>query len=234
MDKVYQSVPLDEEQQTSEKETLLWRVERRIFPRNIFKDSKIPQSSLWICHGVLLSISLALFALSYCMRYGRLSDESYTRQFSPYCKLLSIVIKYTILFMSNTFLAPAASVVRYETVRYDITPVQKMSEYIGYGPEVDAAWDHITYDVGDQMITREELDRLGLNPGSLKIKDPKTGKEGYRVGIQVFHQLHCLNLLRQDSYKDWYSHHGGDIEVEPEDLRGHLGKSFESLTRIKG
>ena len=109
-------------------------------------------------------------------------------------------------------------------MRYDITPEQKMSEYIGFGPEVDKAWDHITYDVGDQMITPEELNRLGLNPGSLKIKDPRTGKEGYRVGIQVFHQLHCLNLLRQDSYKDWYSHHGGDIEVEAMDLRGHLGK----------
>jgi hypothetical protein len=87
MDKSYHSVPLDEEQQTSEKETLLWRVERRIFPRSIFsKEAKIPQSSIWICHGVLLSISLALLALSYCMRYGRLSDASYTEQFSPYCK----------------------------------------------------------------------------------------------------------------------------------------------------
>lgn len=123
-------------------------------------------------------------------------------------------------------LAPAASIVKYQTTRYDITPMQKMTEYIGYGPEVDRAWDHITYDVGDQMITRKELDRLGLDPQSLKVKNPKTGQEGYRVGIQVFHQLHCLNLLRQSTYKEeYYSFHGGDIEVEPSDLRGHLGKS---------
>lgn len=99
------------------------------------------------------------------------------------------------------------------------------TEYVGYGADVDKAWDHITYDVGDQMINRQELDRLGLDPESLKAKDPRTGNEGYRVGVQVFHQLHCLNLLRQDSYKHYYSHHGGDIEVEAEDLRGHLGKS---------
>lgn len=100
-----------------------------------------------------------------------------------------------------------------------------MTEFVGYGPEVDKAWRHITYDVGDQMITPSELDRLGLDPNSLTVKDPKTGKEGYRVGIQVFHQLHCLNLLRQETYSEYYSHTGGDVDVPKEDLRGHLGKS---------
>lgn len=99
-----------------------------------------------------------------------------------------------------------------------------MTEYVGYGPAVDQAWDYITYDVGDQMITPGELDRLGLDRNSLKIKDPKTGQEGYRAGMQVFHQLHCLNLLRQNTYKEYYSHQGGDIAVEHADLRGHLGK----------
>lgn len=90
METVYQSVALDEEQQTSDKETLLWRVERRIFPQHVFsKDNKILQSSIWLCHGVLLSVSLALFALSYCMRYGKLSDASCASQLSPYCKLPS-------------------------------------------------------------------------------------------------------------------------------------------------
>lgn len=74
------------------------------------------------------------------------------------------------------------------------------------------------------MITREELDRLGLDPASLTIKSPKTGQVGYRVGMQVFHQLHCLNLLRQHSFKEYYSDKGGDIDVEPKDLRGHLGE----------
>jgi hypothetical protein len=77
------------------------------------------------------------------------------------------------------------------------------------------------------MITREELDRLGLDPKSLKVQHPVTGKEGYRVGIQVIHQLHCLNLLRQSTYREYYSHQGGDIEVEAEDLSGHLGKNAE-------
>ncbi|CAG2006819.1 unnamed protein product [Fusarium graminearum] len=125
---------------------------------------------------------------------------------------------------------PAAEVADFHTVRYNITPETKKTEFIGFGPDVDKAWDHVTYDVGDQMITRDELDNLGLDPSSLTIKDPKTGKTGYRVGIQVFHQLHCLNLLRQATHSDYYSHTGGDIDVEPEDLRGHLGKRLQEPT----
>ncbi|KAG8361621.1 hypothetical protein FVEN_g679 [Fusarium venenatum] len=124
---------------------------------------------------------------------------------------------------------PAEEVADFHTVRYNITPTTKETEFIGFGPEVDKAWEHVTYDVGDQMITRDELDNLGLDPSSLTIKDPKTGQKGYRVGIQVFHQLHCLNLLRQATYSDYYSHTGGDIDVEPMDLRGHLDHCIEFL-----
>jgi hypothetical protein len=122
--------------------------------------------------------------------------------------------------------APVENVASYRTVRYNITPALERTEYVGFGPDVDQAWEHITYDVGDQMITHEELQRLGLDPTSLKVTNPKTGKVGYRAGIQVFHKLHCLNLLRQETYKEYYSHTGGDIDVEPEDLRGHLGMSI--------
>jgi hypothetical protein len=125
--------------------------------------------------------------------------------------------------------APAAPIVEYKSVRYNITPVTEMTEYVGYGPKVDAAWNRVTYDVGDQSLTADEMTRLGLSLDSLKVKDPKTGDQVYRVGIQVFHQLHCLNLLRQDSYRDYYSHHGGDIEVPADDLRGHLDHCIEIL-----
>jgi Mycotoxin biosynthesis protein UstYa len=80
--------------------------------------------------------------------------------------------------------------------------------------------------VGDQMISKEELDRLGLPKDSLKIKHPKTGAEGYRAAIEVFHQLHCLNLIRQAVYRDYYKDLTGDVgEAESEaDLTGHVGK----------
>lgn len=124
----------------------------------------------------------------------------------------------------NSPTAPAADVVRYETVRYNLTPIAT-SPFVGYGPEVDAQWDYITNDVGDQMISGEEVDRLGLSRDSLKIKHPKTGVEGYRVGMEVFHQLHCLNLLRQFTWKEHYSQSGGDVAADEADLRGHVGKA---------
>ncbi len=74
------------------------------------------------------------------------------------------------------------------------------------------------------MISREEVDRLGLSPESLKITDPRTGKVGYRAAIEVFHQLHCLNLLRQFTFKDYYVNDGGDISTGDEDVRHHVGR----------
>jgi hypothetical protein len=86
----------------------------------------------------------------------------------------------------------------------------------------------LTAQVGDIMITEDERKQLGLSPDSLKIQHPKTGEWGYRAGVEVFHQLHCLNLLRQALYKDQYygkKEIGGDVGDAdgPEDLMGHLG-----------
>jgi len=78
--------------------------------------------------------------------------------------------------------------------------------------------------VGDQMISEEELDRLGLPRNSLKIKHPKTGVEGYRAAVEVFHQLHCLNLLRMRIHKDYYINIYSDIQEEEEGLQAHVGK----------
>lgn len=57
----------------------------------------------------------------------------------------------------------------------------------------------------------------------LKVKDPKTGVEGYRVGLEVFHQLHCINLLRQVTYKDWYEDISGEFKEGQKGLQMHTG-----------
>lgn len=121
-----------------------------------------------------------------------------------------------------------APIVKYETVRYNLTPLVE-GPFVGYGDEVDKAWDSIANDMGDQMISEEELNRLGLPKNSLKVKDPKTGKEGYRAAVEVFHQLHCLNLLRQYVYKDYYVNIYSDIQEEEQGLKGHVGK-FGSIS----
>ncbi|KAJ4169677.1 hypothetical protein NW754_005826 [Fusarium falciforme] len=208
MDSKYGPVPSDEEQQFEEKSLLspLPKYTQVVPP---LKRYSTHPYIVWVCHGLLLSFSLAFFVLSLILHIHQPLSVGCSQAASPY--------------------SPADVVANYRTVRYNITPTLERTEFVGYGPEVDKAWNHVTYDVGDQMITREELDRLGLDPASLTIKNPKTGQVGYRVGIQVFHQLHCLNLLRQHSFKEYYSDKGGDIDVEPKDLRGHLDHCIEVL-----
>ncbi|KAM5385744.1 hypothetical protein ACJZ2D_000943 [Fusarium nematophilum] len=203
MEASYHAVPLEEEQQTSETKSLLtaWEKYANFIP--LPSESSKHSYLIWMCHGLLLSFSLALFLLSLLANASQ----------PAVCECPQLEVPYS----------PAQSVSSYRTIRYNITPALDRTEFVGHGLEVDKAWNHITYDVGDQMISREELDQLGLDPESLTVKDPKTSQQGYRVGIQVFHQLHCLNLLRQETYKEYYSHMGGDIEVDREDLRGHLG-----------
>lgn len=58
---------------------------------------------------------------------------------------------------------------------------------------------------------------------SLKTNHPTTGEEGYRVGMEVFHHLHCLNLLRRVTYKEYYEPLGGEFAHGPEALQAHTG-----------
>jgi len=68
---------------------------------------------------------------------------------------------------------------------------------------------------------------------SLKASNTKTGVNGYRVGLEVFHQLHCLNLLRQVSFKEHYLQYGNGNFAEGEDsLRMHTGMYLEMTTAM--
>lgn len=44
-----------------------------------------------------------------------------------------------------TVIAPVAPIVKYETVRYNLTPVVD-GPFVGYGVDVDKAWDSIAND----------------------------------------------------------------------------------------
>lgn len=75
------------------------------------------------------------------------------------------------------------------------------------------------------MISEAELKLIDMPKSHLKVKHPKTGVEGYRVGLEVFHQLHCINLLRQVTYKEHYMEVGnGNFAGGQEELQMHTGK----------
>ncbi|KAI2634102.1 hypothetical protein GGS26DRAFT_589945 [Hypomontagnella submonticulosa] len=73
--------------------------------------------------------------------------------------------------------------------------------YAGYpNPEIDKAWNDLIYGAGIDLPT----DMIG------RLKDDTweeiNGGEGgmWRTGLDVFHQLHCLDYVRKALYPDYY------------------------------
>ena len=80
------------------------------------------------------------------------------------------------------------------------------------------------------MISANDLSRLGMPKSSLEVTHPETGQKGYRVGVEAFHQLHCINLLRRVTYKDYYEPLGGEFKAGPQALQMHTGTLRCSIT----
>lgn len=133
-------------------------------------------------------------------------------------------------------------VVEYEHVKFEMPNPLNSSVYVGTSDATENAWMDIAYRtfnstilrntflicsiVPDQMVSMEDFPKLQKPADSLKVTDPKTGETGYRVGLEVFHQLHCLNLLRMSTYPDYYPKiWWSDTNDKPEKVRAHLGKS---------
>lgn len=91
MDRKIEYLPLDEEGLVcSEKDVFLSQEpERRTRIRLGFDEQgRMTDSMIWVCHGVLLSVSGILFFLSFASRYNVSYDLYHARHFSPYCKSL--------------------------------------------------------------------------------------------------------------------------------------------------
>jgi hypothetical protein len=121
--------------------------------------------------------------------------------------------------------SPARVAVQYVSGTFNASQ-GKDSGYVGTSNETEEMWDWVTVDMGDQMITSEELKLVHKPETSVKVKDPKTGKEGYRIGLEVFHQLHCLNLIRKSTYRDHYKGKG-DFKEDEDKVRAHLGMNTQ-------
>ena len=49
------------------------------------------------------------------------------------------------------------------------------------------------------FLTKATALKLGVSPSMATSKHPETGEQGYEAGVEVFYQLRCLNLLRQEA-----------------------------------
>ena len=75
------------------------------------------------------------------------------------------------------------------------------------------------------VISISEENLLAANASldySVKLS-PEIGG-GYMAAVEVLHQLHCLNMLRQATYEDYYRDKAEPWTDSPQTLRYHLGK----------
>jgi hypothetical protein len=74
-------------------------------------------------------------------------------------------------------------------------------------PEVDAAWNDISMLGFEGIIaSAEDIVKSGKDP-AFAIQAPQSWKEGsdaYLVEMDVFHQIHCLNMLRKHIHYGYY------------------------------
>jgi hypothetical protein len=74
-------------------------------------------------------------------------------------------------------------------------------------PEVDAAWDRIS-NVFTTFISSDEVRKLGKDPLRTAMYPPDfgLGPDAHVAELDVFHQIHCLNALRKESWFSYYYH----------------------------
>ncbi|KAL8660536.1 MAG: hypothetical protein Q9202_006459 [Teloschistes flavicans] len=106
------------------------------------------------------------------------------------------------------------------------------SEFRGLpSPELDAAWE--------TLVNRESVGAFGLQEAEFLRLDQTldwntTRLADYQGGqmfatLEVFHQLHCLNLIREYTYKDYYESRSPSFTDPPEMVRTHVDHCIEIL-----
>ncbi|KAK8067393.1 hypothetical protein PG997_014140 [Apiospora hydei] len=175
----------------------------------------------WVLQTAMLLSSSTLFILSW---YHEPSDATCTRRLFPYCAFLD-----QSLTSGHQRAAPALEAVTYhdETLQGEFL---QPSPYRGTPtPEIDARWEEIA----DGNAFNVASDKLHLLNKSSSDPWHHTAPEfGGGVAAQSwgFHQLHCLNLLRQASYEDEYRQAGRLPEIlraTKEVRRNHLDHCIE-------
>jgi hypothetical protein len=79
------------------------------------------------------------------------------------------------------------------------------------------------------MIPRSKLSLLNRSVEQGFVPDRGSLQPGYIGGIEVFHHLHCLNLVRQYTWVDHYETPPSDLLAGPVGNRMHVDNYIETL-----
>ena len=87
--------------------------------------------------------------------------------------------------------------------------------------DIDNAWNDILFPEGGLIrLKQDQLDKINASKYAAQYTNGMGG--GYIVGVEVLHQLHCVNMLRQATYMEYYLPRMNEWR-DGETLRYHLG-----------
>ncbi|KAK8083992.1 hypothetical protein PG996_002773 [Apiospora saccharicola] len=96
---------------------------------------------------------------------------------------------------------PANHLIRYERRPFVLGFGDNLTEYeADPSPELDAKWDDLYSTVGIVAISQKQASHMAEKTQPL----PHDPEHRYVVGLNVFHDLHCLNMLRKHLLPEYY------------------------------
>jgi len=118
--------------------------------------------------------------------------------------------------------SPAQEAVEYEVVKFHAGPLNNEPDDIYSGPPspvVDQAWREL-YEFGAIHVTPDIASKLANNTEKMYSETESI------VGIDVFHQLHCLNKIRKALSPD---HYGNEVTESKEVHAAHINHCLNSV-----
>lgn len=125
---------------------------------------------------------------------------------------------------------PLFSALSYSSTRFNSGFAPDLSVYQGVPNETNnAAWNELTH-VGMVALTESEQSKLPEKSSIFMNSTENSGNGVLHLGaVEVFHQLHCLDMLRMEIHgvlEPWYKKHSPhNIETRP----GHLEHCIEYI-----
>ncbi|KAI1109850.1 hypothetical protein F5Y14DRAFT_388908 [Nemania sp. NC0429] len=163
----------------------------------------------WIVHTVLFVTSLALF-ITGTIRYNKSTqaeatiEPGWTQEFGPAVRAAGLRHGYQ---LQGAFDQP--------------------SPWRGEpNPDLDEAWEQITH-AGVFSVTPEEVKRIGKMDNSTVMLPAESGG-GYMASLEATHQLHCLDMLRKFSFREYYKDKAAPFS-DAKKLRVHMDHCIEML-----
>lgn len=125
---------------------------------------------------------------------------------------------------TDRLLAPALPSVEYKTVVFESSLHGGFTEYQGSSDEVNTRWEALYNKMAISQIPAGLAARLP-NATTPTAWDP----DSYMIELDVFHQLHCLNLLRKLVYPQTFPMDLTSGSEEAQDNVYHMEHCYDQL-----